>query len=67
MKKQIILLLSIAIFTIWNSVKAQTYSVESFEGKTVNIRITENLPGKSWYLAKVSCLTDSIFWTDIMI
>ena len=61
MIKQIILLLSIAVCTIWKSVKAQTYSVESFEGKTVNIRITENVPGKSWYLAKVSCLTDSIF------
>jgi hypothetical protein len=61
MPKLRILLLSIAVCTIWKSVMAQTYSVESLEGKTVNIHITENVPGKSWYLAKVSCLTDSIF------
>ncbi|MDP9079743.1 MAG: hypothetical protein M3O71_20125 [Bacteroidota bacterium] len=55
-----ILPLFIAVCTIWNSTKAQTYSVESFEGTKVKIHITE----KSWYSATVSCLTDSLFLVE---
>src|SRR5580698_5419641 len=61
MTKQKALLLLISICTIWNSTKAQSYSVESFEGQKVNIQLTENVTKKSWYVAKVSSLNDSLF------
>jgi len=60
-KQKALLLLIFSICTIWNSTKAQSYSVESFEGKKVNIQLTENVTKESWYVAKVSCLTDSLF------
>lgn len=65
MKKQKLLpMLIIIVCGIWNSAKAQTYSIKSLEGQTVKIKLAENLAGKSRYLAKVSCLTDSLFLVD---
>jgi len=64
MIKQSLLLFFISGCSIWNSAKAQSYSIESFEGQKVNIQLTENVSGKSWYVAKISCLTDSLFLGD---
>ena len=64
MKKKRLLLPIIIVCAIWDSAKAQSYSIESFEGQTVKIQITEKTNEKSWYTAKVSCLTDSLFLVD---
>jgi len=64
MKKQGLLLLIIMVCAIWNSAKAQSYSIESFEGQSVKIQVSEKTNEKSWYTAKVSCLTDSLFLVD---
>ncbi|GAA3958506.1 hypothetical protein [Mucilaginibacter dorajii] len=64
MTKQKLLLLFIAVCAIWNSAKGQSYSVESFEGQTVKINLTEKPTKKTWYSATVSCLTDSLFLVD---
>jgi hypothetical protein len=58
------LLLFIATCMIWNSAKAQSYLIDSFEGQNVKIHLTEKTSEKSWYVAKVSCLTDSLFLAD---
>ncbi|MEO6849181.1 MAG: hypothetical protein ABI203_02055, partial [Mucilaginibacter sp.] len=64
MTKQKLLLLFIFVCAIWNSAKAQSYSIESFEGQVVKIHLTEKTTQKSWYTAKLSCLTDSLFLAD---
>jgi hypothetical protein len=64
MTKQKLLLLLIIFCAIWNSANAQSYSIESFEGQSVKIQLTEKTTEKSWYTAKVSCLTDSLFLVD---
>jgi len=64
MAKQKLLLLFIAVCAIFNSAKAQSYPLESFEGQKVKIHLTEKTTEKSWYVAKVSCLTDSLFLAD---
>ncbi|HTE00133.1 MAG TPA: hypothetical protein VK668_12655 [Mucilaginibacter sp.] len=60
MTKQTLLLLFIGVCTIWNSAKAQTYTIESSEGVKVKIHLNE----PSWYIATVSCLTDTVFLND---
>jgi hypothetical protein len=64
MTKQKMLLVFITVCTIWNSAKAQSYSVESFEGRMVKIYLTEKPTKKTWYSATVFCLTDSLFLVD---
>jgi hypothetical protein len=64
MTKQKLLLLFIAVCTMWNSAKAQSYLIDSFEGQNVKIHLTEKGTEKSWYVAKVSCLTDSLILVD---
>jgi hypothetical protein len=64
MTKQKLLLLLIIVCAIWNSAKAQSYSIKSFEGQSIKIQLTEKTNEKSWYTAKVSCLTDSLFLAD---
>lgn len=64
MTMQKLLLLFITVCTIWSSAKAQSYSIESFEGQSVKIHLTEKATVKSWYVAKISCLTDSLFLVD---
>lgn len=64
MIKQILLLLCITVCIIRNSAKAQVYLVDSFEGQNIKIHLTEKTTEKSWYVAKVSCLTDSLFLVD---
>lgn len=61
MSKQKLLALLVVICTFWNYAKAQSYSIDSFEGQNVKIRLIEKATDKSWYVAKVSCLTDSLF------
>jgi hypothetical protein len=52
------------VCTIWNSAKAQSYLMNSFEGQSVKIHLIEKATKKSWYVAKVSCLTDSLLLVD---
>ena len=60
-KKQKLLLLFIAACAIWNSTKAQSYTIESFEGTKVKIHFTRT---SSWYGEAFSCLTDTLFLDD---
>ncbi len=64
MTKQKFLILCITVCTIVNIVKAQSYSIQSLEGKSVKINLNEKASDKSRYVAKISCLTDSVFLVD---
>ncbi|MES2278187.1 MAG: hypothetical protein V4592_19310 [Bacteroidota bacterium] len=57
-------LIFVIVFTIWNSARAQSYSVESFEGHATKILITNYSTDNSRYGEKISCVTDSLFLTD---
>jgi hypothetical protein len=64
MTKQKLLVLFIAVCAVWNCANAQSYSIASFEGQNVKMHLTEKATDQSWYVAKVSCLTDSLFLVD---
>jgi len=57
-------LIFVTVCTIWNSAKAQSYSIESYEGRTTKISITNYSTDNSRYGAKISSRTDSLFLTD---
>ena len=61
MPKQKLLLLFITACAIWNSAKAQSYTIESLEGAKVKIHFTKT---SSWYGEAFSCLTDTLFLND---
>ncbi|MEO6979517.1 MAG: hypothetical protein ABI113_14100 [Mucilaginibacter sp.] len=61
MIKQKLLLLFVAVCAIWNSTKAQSYTIESLEGAKVKIQFTRT---SSWYGEAFSCLTDTLFLND---
>jgi hypothetical protein len=60
MKRKLLLLL-ISVCAIWNDAKAQTYTIESFQGAKVKIHLNET---SSRYSAAVSCSTDTVFLDD---
>jgi hypothetical protein len=64
MTRQKLQLIFVTVCTIWNSAKAQTYSVESFEGRATKIRITNHSTDDYRYAAKIASLTDSLFLID---
>jgi hypothetical protein len=59
--KQKLLLLLIAACAIWNTTKAQSYTIESLEGTKVKIHFTRT---PSWYGEAFSCLGDTVFLDD---
>lgn len=64
MIKQKLIIVFVAVFAIGNSVKAQSYLIKSFEGQNVKIQLTEKTTKNSWNVAKLSCLSDSLFLVD---
>lgn|GEM_PF-1113580 len=59
--KQKLLLLFISVCAIWNTTKAQSYTMESLEGTKVKIHFTKT---PSWYGEAFSCLADTLFLDD---